>query len=160
MYLDFSTGLLETPVVSSCVNPVDKEGDMDRKRLTIQSSGTERGANQIGVLFLLLVFSGLAYVCYRIGPFYYDYYEILGLMEAQARKAQVVTDVQIRQNVLQQIKKRGVPIENDDNFKINRVGDEIIMDLDYTEVLDFEWKDKVYTIHEFEFNAHVQQKYQ
>lgn len=115
------------------------------------------GYTQLGLL-MCLVFGGVIfYFCWQVIPFYYYYYDLQGLMQAQANKAQVLTDAQIRENLLEHIEKVGVPISREDDLIINRSHNRIAISLEYSEVLYVDLgDDRVYDLHVFYFNPHAE----
>ncbi len=117
-----------------------------------------RGISRIGLLFFLLIFSSALYLGFQIIPFYYYYYEFLGVMESQADKASVFSDAQIRKVLLKKIKELELPIGDPDELKINRFGGKIIIDLSYQEVLYIDIGEKTYDLHVFKFNPHVERE--
>lgn len=115
---------------------------------------------RLGALILVLIISAGVFVGSQVFPFYYYYFEIQGLMEAQATKAQVFTDEQIRRELMQKIKKLDIPLEDESDLKINRAGGQIIIDLRYTEVLYVDFGgDRTYDLWEFDFNPHVERNF-
>lgn len=115
------------------------------------------GYTQLGLL-LSLIFGGVIfYFCWQVVPFYYYYYDLQGLMQAQANKAQVLTDVQIRENLMEHIEKIGIPIDREDDLIINRSHNLISISLDYSEVLYVDLgEDRVYDLHIFHFQPHAE----
>lgn len=125
----------------------------------------EAGVNRLGLLFFLLIVAAVVYGASQIIPYYYNYYEILGLMEEQARKASVFKDDEIIKNLNQRIKKLEIPLETPDDLKINRFNDQIVIDMKYEESFDVpigtddDGETKYYHIYTFKFNPHVEQNY-
>ena len=118
------------------------------------------GVSRIGMLLFVLLVAGLVFAGSQIFPFYYYYYELQGLMESQAEKAQVFTDQEIKKNILDKIKKLEIPIDSPDDLKINRVGKKIVIDLSYSELLYIDLGEgRVYDIYTFEFNPHAEAIY-
>lgn len=114
------------------------------------------GISRLGVLVFVLIIASCVFVGYQVFPFYYYYWEIQGLMDAQAVKASEFTDGEIRTNILQKIRKLEIPIDDEDDLKINRFDGMISIDLTYSEVLFIDWGEKTYDLHVFEFNPHVE----
>jgi len=118
---------------------------------------SEDGISRLGVLiFVLIIVAGL-FVSYQVFPFYYYYWELEGLMQAQADKASVFSDEEIRRNILEKIKKLEIPIDDPEDLKINRFDGLISIDVAYDEVLFLDWGEKTYDLHVFHFNPHVEQ---
>ncbi len=119
----------------------------------------ERGINALGLIFLSLLVGTSVYLAFRIFPFYYSYYEITGLMEAQAAKASVFTDDEMRTEILARIKKLEIPLDDPEDLKINRFSGKIVIELTYTEVLDIDLgEERQYDLWEFEFNPRAEHK--
>ncbi len=119
----------------------------------------QRGVNRLAVSLLLLLCASILWTAYQILPFYYDYWELEGLMQQQARHAEDFKDDEIRKTILAEIKSRDIPIDDEQDLKINRAGGKMEIDLEYDEVLSIPWKDKDYDIYVFHFNPHADQKY-
>ncbi len=120
----------------------------------------QRGMSRLGILLAILIVSCGVFVGSQVFPFYYYYWEVQGLMEAQANKASVFTDREIRQTLTEALRKLKIPIENEDDLKINRVGGKIYIDLTYEEILYVDFGEgRDYDLHVFEFNPHVEAPY-
>lgn len=116
------------------------------------------GMSRTGLLLVVLFISAGVFIGSQVLPFYYYYHELLGMMEAQARKASVFTDQEIRQTLLAEIKKLEIPIESPDELKVNRFNNKIVIELSYQEVLFLDLGgDRVYDLYVFEFNPRVEQ---
>lgn len=115
----------------------------------------EDGLSRLGVLIIVLLLTATVFVGYQVFPFYYYFYEIQGLLEAQAKKASVFTDSEMRKTILEKIKKLEIPLEDPDSLKINRFDGKIVIEFEYDEVLfldlSTEDQDRVYDIHTFHF---------
>lgn len=123
--------------------------------------GAERGGSRLGLLLFLLVLTAGVWAGSKVIPFYYYYNEVLGLMDAQASKASVFTDVKIRKELEKKIRKLEIPVDDlSEDLKINRVDGKIIIDLKYEEVLYLDLgEDRVYDIYVFKFNPHVEKNF-
>ena len=115
------------------------------------------GLSRLGVLIFVLLIVCTVFVCYQVFPFYYYYWEIEGLMQSQAVKAYDFSDVEIRKNIMERVRKLEIPLDDDDDLQINRFDGKIVIDMQYDEVLFLDWGDKTYDIHVFHFNPHVEQ---
>lgn len=115
-----------------------------------------KGASRLGYLILILIVVSAVFAGNQIFPFYYYYYELLGFMEAQADKATVFTDAEIRTTLSKKIKELEIPIDDPEELKINRFNGKIVIDLKYEEVFYLEFGDKVYDLYVFKFNPHVE----
>lgn len=120
-----------------------------------RESKLEIGTSKITLVFLLIIGSSAAYFGSQVINFYYCFYEIEGLMEFQAKKGEVLNDSEIRENILEQITKLEIPIEDPEDIKINRVDRNLIISLKYKEVLSLDFRGKSYDLHVFPFNPHV-----
>jgi hypothetical protein len=96
---------------------------------------SELGFGSLGSLFFLLIILAGVFVASQVIPFYYSYYEIKGLMQAQADVSSELSDRDIRRNISQEIKKLNLPVNPEEDLKINRVNGGIVIDLYYQEVL-------------------------
>ena len=114
------------------------------------------GMSRLGTLILILLISAGVFVGYHVFPFYYYYYEIQGLMEAQADKATIFTDSEIRKNLMERIKKLELPIDDPEDLHINRFDGKIVIEMKYEEVLFIDYGEKTYNLYVFEFNPHAE----
>jgi len=115
------------------------------------------GLSRLGVLIFALLIVSTVFVCYQVFPFYYYYWEIEGLMQSQAAKAYDFSDSEIRQNIMERVRKLEIPLDDEDDLQINRFDGKIVIDMKYDEVLFLDWGDKSYDLHVFHFNPHVEQ---
>ena len=112
---------------------------------------------RLSLLFVILILLVVIFTGSQIIPFYYYYYDMLGQMEAQAKKATVNSDSEIRQYLLERIKKNEIPIESEDDLKINRFDGKIVIELSYEEVFYINLgEDRIYDLHVFEFDPRVE----
>ncbi|MCB0325844.1 MAG: hypothetical protein KDD69_19835, partial [Bdellovibrionales bacterium] len=117
----------------------------------------ELGISRLGILLLALILSALVFAGSQIFPFFYYYHELQGMMEAQAKKASVFSDQEMREVLMESIRKLEIPVESPDDLKINRVNDKIIIELEYDEVFFIDLgEDRVYDLHVFHFNPRVE----
>jgi hypothetical protein len=114
------------------------------------------GMSRLGVLLVILFLAAGVFVGYQVFPFFYYYYELEGLMEAQADKATVFSDAEIRQNLMEKIKKLEIPIDDPEDLLINRFDGKITIDLQYEEVLFADFGEKTYDLYVFKFHPHVE----
>lgn len=120
---------------------------------------SEEGMSRPGwVVFWLIVLTG-GWIAWNVLPFYYYYWELEGLMAAQAQKGQEFTDSQIRDTLLKEIDKLEIPIADKSDLEISRFDGKIVIDLKYTEELYVSWKNKDYVLYEFNFAPHVEEDY-
>ncbi len=116
------------------------------------------GLSRLGFLIIILILASCVYVGYHVFPFYYYYWELEGLMQAQADKASEFTDAEIRENLMAIVKEHEIPLdEPDEDLKINRFDGKIVIDMKYQEVLYIDLGEKTYDLHVFNFNPHVEQ---
>lgn len=117
----------------------------------------EFGLNRLGVLVFVLLIASCVFVGSQVFPFYYYASEIEGMMDAQARKASIFTDAEIREFLLKEIRKLEIPIDKDSDLKINRTNASIIIELEYEEVLYIDVDEEhSYDLHVFKFNPRVE----
>ena len=119
----------------------------------------ESGISRPGMIFLLVVIGIPIYFGYRILPFFYNYYELLGLMEAEARVAGEYTDVRIVEVLIQKIRDLNIPIQTENDLRVQRYGRSINMYLAYKEELWVKLGKKDYKLWEFPFVAEVEREY-
>lgn len=121
------------------------------------TQSNEKGNAYLGYLLFLLIVLCTVYLGSQVIQFYYYSWEIEGAMEAQAAKASVFRDDEIRKTLLKEIKKLELPINDERDLKINRTANKIIIDLEYEEVLYLElgeyWSKDIWV---FQFNPHVE----
>ena len=101
----------------------------------------------VKMVFLLLLLAVGIFSGYKILPLYYNFYELKGLMHAQAYKSSVFTDQDIRKNVYAKIVKLQIPIDDPSQIIINRVNGEIIIRYEYEEDFDVSYEDYYYLIY-------------
>ncbi len=117
----------------------------------------EFGLNRLGLLLFILLIASSVFVGSQVFPFYYYASEIEGMMDAQARKASVFTDAEIREFLLKEIRKLELPIEKDSDLKINRTNASIIIELEYEEVLYIDIDEEhSYDLYVFKFNPRAE----
>ncbi|MFN8391510.1 MAG: hypothetical protein U0136_14575 [Bdellovibrionota bacterium] len=114
------------------------------------------GISRLGVLIFVLIIASCVFVGYQVFPFYYYYYELEGLMQAQADKASMFTDEEIRRTLLEKIAKLEIPLDDPDQLKINRFDGKIIIDYSYEEVLYIDLGEKTYDLYVFPFHPHAE----
>ncbi len=118
-----------------------------------------RGISQLGLLFFSLIAAAFLFAAYQIMPFYYGYFELQGQLQALAKKGSVLNDKEIRIRIWQVINEQQIPIESDEEIKINRTGGKIIIDIEYSEVFYVDLGDeRVYDLWVFDFNPHAEEK--
>jgi hypothetical protein len=112
---------------------------------------------KLGLLFSLISITAVVYFGYQILPIFYNNAELSGQMQAQADLATVLSDEQIRGNLLAKIRRLEIPIDNDDDLKINRLNDKIVIELSYEETVYIEVGDWSRDLYTFQFNPVVEQ---
>lgn len=115
------------------------------------------GMSRLGVLILVLIIAAGVFVGSQVFPFFYYYYELEGLMQAQAEKASEFSDEEIRKTVIQKIKKLEIPFDDPDDVKINRFDGKIVIEYAYSEVLFLEIdEDHSYDLYTFHFHPRAE----
>ncbi len=115
------------------------------------------GVSRLGVLLFVLFIVACVWAGSQVFPFYYYYWEIVGLMESQAAKAQEFSDWQIRNTLIKKIRELEIPLQDEDNLKINRFNNKIVIEFEYEEVLLLELDDEhIYEVYVFQFHPHVE----
>lgn len=116
--------------------------------------------SQLGMLLTVLLFAIAAYFGSQLMPMWLKYYEILGHMEAVAKKAQVKDDREIRNFLEEQIRKLQLPLPDNRGLILRRTGTEIIMELEWEDVLVIDLgEDYYWELWVFYFNPRVKQRY-
>src|SRR5437868_3713888 len=117
------------------------EGEISQKGIS------QKGITKLGLLITVVVFGSAIYLALQVANFFYCFYELEGLMEFQGKKAQEFTDAEMRETIFNRIKELDVPIDDPQQIKINRVGQKIIIESSYDEVLFVEFRGKEYDLH-------------
>lgn len=112
-----------------------------------------QGFLSIGALLFILFVSAAVFLGSQIIPFYYSYFEIQGLMQAQADKASEFTDKEIYQTIRAEMKKLNIPADPEEDLKINRFNNKVVIELSYQEVLYVDFGNgHDYDLWTFDFN--------
>ena len=123
------------------------------------AKSNDSGFLSFGTFFWVLVLACLVYAGFRISPFYYDFYELQNLMQAQADKASVLTDEEMRSNILAKIKELKMPPESAEDLRIERLSDRIEIDTAYDQLFDIDLGDYgYYEIYRFHFEPFAEQQ--
>ena len=131
---------------------------MCRKITALKSSG-ERGAGRMSVLLFILVAVAGVYIGSQVIPFFYYYNELQGLMDSQAAKAQVLTDEEMRTNIMKKVKELSIPFDDPDKLKINRFNGNIVIELEYQEILYLDLgPDRTYDLYIFNFHPRAEHR--
>ncbi|MCC6955101.1 MAG: hypothetical protein IT290_13370 [Deltaproteobacteria bacterium] len=125
------------------------------KRIEHFRVSNEQGLTLIGGLFLILVLGAVTWLGYHVIPFFYYNQELVGYIESQARKSQVFSDEEIRRNILRKLKDLEIPFEDPDLLKINRFNGEMVIELEYSEVLFFDYAGYTKDLWVFDFPTRV-----
>lgn len=119
----------------------------------------QRGISQLGLLLTVLLFGVCAYLGLQLVPMWMNYYEILGHMEAMAKKTDVKSEKQIREFLEDQIRKMRLPIEEGHGLKLEKRGRNIVMELEWDDVLAIDLgEDYYYELWVFHFNPRVEEQ--
>ena len=118
----------------------------------------QKGGGRLGTLITILVLAAGVWASFQVMPFWLNYSELKNLMEAQAAKASVFSDHQIRKNILGKIKELELPIDDPDDVKINRFDGRIVIETEYEEVLFLDLGEKTYDIYVFKFHPVVEHR--
>lgn len=118
----------------------------------------DSGLSRLGILILLLLVGAVVYAGSQVFPYFYNFYELQGLMEAQADKASEFSDDEIRKTILNKIKKLDLPNEPE-LLKINRFDGKIVIEYEYSEMLYFDLdEDHQYDLHRFDFHPRAERQ--
>lgn len=113
----------------------------------------EDGVSNLGILLFVFLVLGSVYVSSHVFPFYYSFYELQGLMQAQADKASEFSDAEIKSNIAREIRKHDIPADPDEDIMINRFNGKIVIECPYEEVFYVDFGDGYdFDIWTFEFN--------
>lgn len=118
----------------------------------------QRGISKVTLLVFLAIGGVLSYCGYRIGLFYYCYFEMVNQMNAAIRVASTENDQEIRRKLAYHLMKLEIPAEVED-IKIEREDKLMRISLEYTEVFDISWGGKPHTIHVFKFHAYAEDQF-
>lgn len=119
---------------------------------------SERGLSQLGMLLTVLIIVCVGYVGVQVVPFYIYFFEIEGHFDAQAEKAIMKTDEEMREFLSQQIRRMNLPVDPSDLI-IRRRGSTIIIELEYYETLVLDLgEDYYWELWTFEFHPRVEKK--
>lgn len=113
-------------------------------RIRLSSRCGQRGMSRLGLLFMLLLLTAGLYSAFQLIPIFYNYQEIEGFMEAQAKVASMRTDAKIRRFLVKKIRELDLPVESEEALKIARFNGKIIIELEYEEVFFVEWGEDFY----------------
>lgn len=116
------------------------------------------GATKLSTLFFAIVFGVTVYFGFQVLPYFYNYFAIENEMAAQARKASINSPEKIRKYLLKKIRQMKIPMENESDLKLYFEGENVRIELDYTEYMYFEWDDEIYDLYEFNFEARANEK--
>ncbi|MBL7662947.1 hypothetical protein JNK13_09375 [bacterium] len=115
------------------------------------------GGVSIGLVLWGLLAAALIYIGFRVFPIYDRYWEVEGLMIAQARKADEFTDSEIRKNVSERIVELGIPIAKPkEALRINRSYNNIKLSLKYEEIFDIQVGQHYQVLYVFPFDINVE----
>lgn len=116
-----------------------------------------KGLSYFGAIVTILLCGIGYYLGSQLLSIYYSYFELRGLMEAQAAKATVLRDDQIRRNIFKEIQRLEIPIQNAEEIGITRVEGKIIIEVNYSEIVFVDFGETInYDLYEFKFNPVVE----
>ncbi len=116
-----------------------------------------KGMSRLGLLIFILIMMAGIYSGFQIVPFYVDYWELQGLIAAQANKASEFSDDEIRRNLVEKIQKLEIPFDSPDEIKINRFNGKISINFEYDEVFYIDLgEDRTYDIYVFHFDPSIE----
>lgn len=119
--------------------------------------GTERGASNLALFFILLFLGVGGFIGWNVLPFFYYHQEAQGLAEFQAKKGSVLRDIEIRKTLLKRMKELQIPMDDEDDLQINRVGGNIVIHYEYEEVFYVDLgKYGVHDLWVFPFEIHAE----
>jgi hypothetical protein len=95
----------------------------------------DKGFGSLGVLLSVLFVVIAVFLGSQIIPFYYSFYEIQGLLQAQAEKSSELSDREILQTATQAIKRLNIPADPEEDLSIKRYNGKVVINLSYQEVL-------------------------
>ena len=111
----------------------------------------QKGFLSLGPLLFILILLATIFSGFKIIPFYYSYYELQNLFQAQADVASERKDKEIIDIISRTMIKLGVPASTED-LKLNRANGKIIIELSYSEVFFVDFGEGYdYDIYEFDF---------
>jgi hypothetical protein len=114
------------------------------------------GVSLFGFCVFAALIMAVVYSVFKLVPIGYNYLEIEGQMEAQARKANVFSDTEIQRTLLEQMKRQGIEPSDTSQLQINRLDGKITISYRYDEVFAIDIGDFYYEIYTFHLNPTVQ----
>lgn len=118
----------------------------------------QRGISKITLVVFLAIGAALSYCGYRIGLFYYCYFEMVNQMHAAIRVASTESDQEILKKLAYHLRKLELPAEPQD-IKIEREDKVMRISLKYSEVFDIPWQGRSITVHVFKFHAYAEDEF-
>lgn len=128
------------------------------KNTSLGQVSKSRGLGLVGALILILLAGALFYIGHQVVTIYYSYYDLIGMMDAQAQRAEVRSDGEIREFLAKRIVELQIPVDNPaEALKINRFNSKIVIQMQYVEVVYIDFGgDNVYDLWEFQFRPLVE----
>jgi hypothetical protein len=115
----------------------------------------DRGVGNWTLLIFGLLTAAVVYTAFQIIPIYYNYFDLENQMYSLISVSGFNTDQEIRRKLSDHIRRTQLPAQIE-NLRIQRQGDSMRMSLDYKEVFEIGFRDRVYRIHTFAFRAQAE----
>lgn len=113
------------------------------------------GVSLFGFVVFAALITAIVYSIFKLAPIGYNYLELEGQMEAQAKKASVFSDNEIQIYLLDQIKRLGIETVDKDRLQINRLDGVMTISYQYDETFAIDVGDFYYEIHTFHLSPTV-----
>ena len=117
--------------------------------------GNNKGYTRLVNAMLICLALVVAFILYKVIPFYYYYFEIKNQMVAISNLASTQTDSEIKEKIYEQIKFLKIPATKDD-IDVQRTSHKIKITLKYNEILYITINNKDYDLYVFNFLAKVE----
>ena len=116
----------------------------------MRRSRAQRGEGQMGCLVGLVMMAIGIFVAYKMIPIKVRAAELRGEVVDQSKSAGMRSDKQIMAAILHRAQENNLPV-TEDNVKINRGQNNIVVDVDYTIPVDFPGY-----VYQWHFNHHAE----
>lgn len=109
------------------------------------------------VVTTTLLVSG--YLGWQAFYYHYCFWDLEELVKRQADKSAILSDGEIRDNILKKIRESNIPFDpeaDQDDFTIERDGEKIYISLKYTEVVVFDFAGFYYEVKDYPFHVYAE----
>jgi hypothetical protein len=114
-----------------------------------------RGVSKLTFLIFGTIVFVAVYSSFKIGAFYYGFYDLKAEMESMIKVAPEISLRDVHQRLMVKVNDNQLPLTLDD-FKISKADRFLSIEVKYVEVFYIELWDKTYDIYSFPFHAFVE----